>query len=120
MRDDGHPASSNYSITRVAQKINPRVILLKRVKKMVRLYGRTFATIREAARELGISTTPLVCAIKKGQLKVYGVAGTSYLIDLNEARTWKANNYSEKHAERVRKRWERYRKRRKRAKTKGQ
>jgi len=85
---------------------------------MVRLYGRTFATIREAARELGISTTPLVCAIKKGELKVYGVAGTSYLIDLNEARAWKANNYSEEHAERVRKRWERHRKKRKRAKAK--
>ena len=75
-------------------------------------------TIREAAKELGISTTPLVCAIKKGQLKVYGVAGTSYLIDLREAKEWKVRNYSEKHAERVRKRWERHRKKRKRAKAK--
>jgi len=77
---------------------------------MVRLYGRTFVTIREAARELGISTTPLVYAIRRKELKVYGVAGTSYLIDLNEAKAWKVRNYSEEHAERVRKRWERHRK----------
>ena len=87
---------------------------------MVRLYGRTFATIREAARELGISTTPLVYAIRRGELKVYGVAGTSYLVDLKEAKAWKERNYSEEHAERVRKRWERHRKRRKKAKTERQ
>jgi len=85
---------------------------------MVRLYGKTFVTIREAARELGISTTPLVYAVRRKELKVYGVAGTSYLIDLNEAKAWKAKNYSEEHAERVRKRWERHRKKRKRAKAK--
>ena len=83
---------------------------------MVRLYGRTFATIREAAKELGISTTPLVYAIRRKELKVYGVAGTSYLIDLNEAKEWKVRNYSEEHAARVRKRWEKQKRKRKRSK----
>ena len=81
---------------------------------MVRLFGRTFVTIREAAKELGISTTPLVYAIRRKELKVYGVVGTSYLIDLNEARAWKDKNYSENHAERVRRRWEKEKQKRKR------
>jgi excisionase family DNA binding protein len=82
---------------------------------MVRLNGRTFVTIREAARRLSISTTPLVLAIRRGELRNYGTVGTAFLIDLKEARAWKRKYYSESHAERVRKRWERWKRQKRKA-----
>jgi len=102
----GHAGRSTLVNLKEAREWKKRYYSADHAKRAYKRWDRLMS-VNEAAKRLGISTTPLYCAIYRGELKVYGTNGKAYLINLNEAREWKKHNYHPEFAARVRVRWER-------------
>jgi len=85
---------------------------------MLKVGKVTLISMAEAAKQFGISTETLRRAINRKQLPVIRTGRRAYFKP-QDVQKWKERYYHEFRANAVRKRWERYRKRRKRAKAKG-
>ena len=85
---------------------------------MLKIGGVTLISMSEAVKQFGISDETLRRAIRRKQLQAIRVSGRTFFKPKDIER-WKERYYCEFRADAVRVRWERYRKRRKRAKAKG-
>jgi DNA binding domain, excisionase family len=85
---------------------------------MLKIGGVTLISMSEAVKQFGISDETLRRAIRRKQLQAIRVSGRTFFKPKDIER-WKERYYCEFRADAVRVRWERYRKKRKRAKAKG-
>jgi len=88
------------------------------VMRMLKVGSVTLISISEAVKQFGISKETLRRAIHQKQLPAVSAGRRTYLKP-KDVQRWKERFYHEFRADAVRKRWERYRKKRKRAKAKG-
>ena len=66
--------------------------------------GRTWATISEAAKKLGVSKARLARAVREGKIDALRLSPRAILIDWQQATFWRERYYSKRKAETIRKR----------------
>ena len=84
---------------------------------MLKVGKVTLISMTEAAKQFGISTETLRRAINRKQLPVIRTGRRAYFKP-QDVQKWKERYYHEFRANAVRKRWERYRKKQKKARAK--
>jgi len=71
--------------------------------------GRTWATISEAAKKLGVSKARLAKAVREGKIDALRLSPRALLIDWQQAQYWRQRFYSERKAKVARERQRRKR-----------
>jgi len=84
---------------------------------MLKIGGVTLISMSEAVKQFGISDETLRRAIRRKQLQAIRVSGRTFFKPKDIER-WKERYYCEFRADAVRVRWERYRKKQKKARAK--
>ena len=64
--------------------------------------GRFWATVKEAAERLNVSPSRLVKAVKEGKIDALRLSAKALLIDWQQAQYWRERFYSERKAQRAR------------------
>ena len=66
--------------------------------------GRTWETISEAAKKLGVSKARLAKAVREGKIDALRLSPRALLIDWQQAQYWRQRFYSERKAQVARER----------------
>jgi len=66
--------------------------------------GRTWATIKEAAKQLKVSTSRLAKAAKEGKIDALRLSARAVLVDFQQAQYWRERFFSERKAKAAKKR----------------